>query len=315
MSNSSNSKVHALYIALILLLMVGLVLTNLKLKKSKEVIEVTKVDLDNNQDLYSQLEKEYQKAMDDLDLFREEKAGLENVLSEREKELEMKKKQIAELINSGRNSQADLEKARKMIRELNQERLMFQGKIDSLMLVAATLTNEKETLIVEKTELSGELETVKSEKEQVKDENQKLKSTVDKAKILSTSNIQVTPIKGGKKGKEIEVKKAKDAETLKVCFDLLPNRIAPSGETEIVIRIVGPDGVTIQIDALGSGTLTEATTGNRIPYTYVIRPDYQNESKTVCSLWSQSFSFVPGNYSVEVYQKGLLIGQGTFSLR
>jgi uncharacterized protein (DUF3084 family) len=315
MSNNSNTKVHALYIALILLLMVGLVLTNLKLKKSKEVIEVTKVELDNSQDLYSELEAEYKKAMDDLDLFREEKVGLENVLSERERELEMKKKQIGELIKSGKNSQADLERARQMIRDLNKERLVFIGKIDSLTRVAATLTMEKETLIVEKTELSGELENVRTEKEQVKDENQKLKSTVDKAKILSTTNIKVIPMKGGRKGKEVEVKRAKDAETLKVCFDLLPNRVAPSGETEIVVRIVGPDGVTIQLDALGSGTLTEATTGNRIPYTYVIRPDYQNESKTVCSLWSQSFSFAPGNYSVEIYQKGLLIGQTNFSLK
>lgn len=315
MSQNSNSKIHALYIALILLLLGGLVFTNLKLQKSKEVIIVTNTQLDKSEQLYADLDKEYQKALDDLDMYREEKAGLDSVLTIRQKELEAKKNQIAQLIKSGKNSQADLEKARALIKQLNDERLMFQGKIDSLLQVNQTLVTEKETLIVEKSELSDELSNVRTEKEMVTTENQKLKSTVDKAKILSTANIKVIPIKGAKKGKEVEVKKAKDTETLKVCFDLLPNRVAPSGETEMAVRIVGPDGVTIQIDALGSGTLKDATTGNNIPYTYVIRPDYQNETKTVCSMWNQSFSFYAGKYSVEVYQKGLLIGQGTFTLK
>jgi hypothetical protein len=315
MSQQSNSKIHALYIALILLLLGGLVFTNLKLKKSKEVIVVTNTQLDKSEQLYADLDKEYQKALEDLEIYREEKAGLDSILTIREKDLNAKKQQIAQLIQSGKNNQADLEKARKLIQQLNAERLSFQNKIDSLLQVNQTLTIEKENLIVEKSTLNEELVTVRSEKEQVSTENQKLKSTVDKAKILTTNNIKVIALKGGKKGKETEVKKAKDTETLKVCFDLLPNRVAPAGETEMAIRLVGPDGVTIQIDALGSGVLKEATTGNNVPYTYVIRPDYQNETKTVCSMWNQSFSFYPGKYSVEVYQKGLLIGQGNFSLK
>lgn len=315
MSQPSNSRIHALYIALILLLLGGLVFTNLKLKKSKEVIVVTNTELDKTEQLYADLEKEYQKALEDLEIFREEKAGLDSILSVREKELQAKKQQIAQLIQSGKNNQADLEKARAMIKQLNAERIMFQSRIDSLLQANQTLTMEKENLMAEKTELQEELVTVKIEKEQVSNENQKLKSTVDKAKILTTSNIQVIPLKSGKKGKETEVKKAKDTEILKVCFDLMPNRVAPAGETELAIRLIGPDGATIQIDALGSGVLKEATTGNNVPYTYVIRPDYQNETKTVCSMWNQSFSFYPGKYSVEVYQKGWLIGQGNFSLK
>ena len=315
MSQNSNSKIHALYIVLILLLLGGLVFTNLKLKKSKETILVTSGELDNSERLRNDLEKEYQKALDDLDLIRQEKTGLDSVLTERERELEMKKKQIAELIKSGQTNKADLEKARAMIKQLSQERTDFQARIDSLTTLNEQLNLDNQNLTNERNTLVETVNTVRGEKAKTDDENSKLKNTVDKAKILTTTNIKVTPIKSGRKDKEVEVKKAKDAQSLKICFDLLVNRVAPAGETEMAIRIIAPNGSTVQIDALGSGNLTEYTTGNSIPYTYLIRPDYQNEAKTVCSIWNQTFNFTPGNYSVEIYQKGWLIGQGSFSLK
>lgn len=315
MSQNSNSKVHALYIILILFLLGGLVFTNVKLKKSTEIIRVTSSELTNSENLKAELEKEYQQALDDLELIRSEKLGVDSLLTERERDLEMKKKQIAELIKSGQTNKADLEKARAMIKQLNEERISFQAKIDSLTTLSEQLSIENVALVTERDQLNETVNTVRNEKSKIDEENQKLKSTVDKAKILTTSNIKVTPIKGGKKDKEVEVKKAKDTESLKVCFDLLVNRVAPAGETEMAIRIIGPNGATVQVDAMGSGNLTDATTGNSIPYTYLIRPDYRNEAKTVCSIWKPSITFASGNYSVEIYQSGLLIGQGSFSLK
>jgi uncharacterized protein (DUF3084 family) len=315
MSENSKSKIHALYIVLILLLLGGLVFTNIKLKKSTETIRVTSTELNNSESLRTDLEKEYQKALDDLELIRVEKTGVDSLLTERGRDLEMKKKQISELIKSGQTNKGDLDKARALIKELQQDRVNFQSKIDSLTTLNQQLNVENVALVTERDELTQTVTTVKGEKEKVDNENSKLKSTVNKAKILTTNNIKITPLKSGRKDKEVEVKKAKDAQSLKICFDLLVNRIAPSGETEMAIRVIGPDGATIQVDALGSGNLTDATTGNSIPYTYLIRPDYQNEAKTVCSIWSQSYNFSGGNYSVEIYQSGLLIGQGSFSLK
>lgn len=315
MSENSKSKIHALYIVLILLLLGGLVFTNIKLKKSTETIRVTSTELNNSESLRQDLESEYQKALDDLELIRIEKTGVDSLLTERGRDLEMKKRQIAELIKSGQTNKGDLEKARILIKQLQQDRANFQSKIDSLTTLNQQLNIENVALVTERDELTQTVTNVRGEKDKLDNENSKLKSSVNKAKILTTNNIKIIPIKSGRKDKEVEVKRAKDAESLKICFDLLVNRIAPTGETEMAIRIIGPDGATIQIDALGSGNLTDATTGNSIPYTYLIRPDYQNESKTVCSIWNQSFNFSSGNYSVEIYQSGLLIGQGSFSLK
>ncbi|HUH74114.1 MAG TPA: hypothetical protein VLZ75_06860 [Chitinophagales bacterium] len=315
MSENSKSKIHALYIVLILLLLGGLVFTNIKLKKSTETIRVTSTELNNSESLRVDLEKEYQQALDDLETIRVENTGMDSLLTERGRDLEMKKKQIADLIKSGQTNKGDLDKARTLIKQLQQERVNFQSKIDSLTTLNQQLNIENVALVTQRDSLTQTVTNVRGEKDKLDNENSKLKSSVNKAKILTTNNIKITPIKSGRKDKEVEVKRAKDAESLKICFDLLVNRIAPTGETEMAIRIIGPDGATIQIDALGSGNLTDNTTGNSIPYTYLIRPDYQNEAKTVCSIWNQSFNFTSGNYSAEIYQSGLLIGQGNFSLK
>ena len=312
---AQNSKVHALYIVLILLLLGGLVFTNIKLKKSTETIRVTSSELADVNNLKAELEVEYQKAKADLESAKNEKLDIEAILSEREGELEAKKKQIAELIRTGQHNKADLEKARELIKQLNAERIAFQAKIDSLTVLNEELNLANENLTTERDELTETVANVTAEKNSLDQENTSLKAKVNKAEILTTVNIKVSPIKYKGNGKEVEVKKSKSVESLKICFDLLVNRIAPVGKTEMNIRVIGPDGVTIQMGALGSGELTDATTGNSIPYTYTIQPDYQNEAKTVCSIWKQDNAFASGKYSAEIYQKGFLIGQESFELK
>ncbi|HZH67674.1 MAG TPA: hypothetical protein VFD65_00610, partial [Chitinophagales bacterium] len=119
MSNNTNSKTHALYIILILMLLGGLIFTNVKLKKNTETIRVTASELDSSEALREELENEYQQAINDLESIRAEKLGVDSLLNEREKELIAKKNQIAQLIKSGKNDKASLEKARAMIKDLN----------------------------------------------------------------------------------------------------------------------------------------------------------------------------------------------------
>jgi hypothetical protein len=313
--NSSNGRLHAMYIVLIALLIGGLVYTNIVLKKSKETIVVTSKQRDDVQSLKAELDKKYSESLQEIESYRAENAGLDSLLTVKEQELTAKKQKIDALLSqvsslkSGDASKAKLlADAQALIRQMEDDKMRLQTSIDSLVA-------ENKHLYQERDSVTGELTNTLQKKQQVDEENQKMKDRIDKASILSTANIQCTPIRMTRKGKEDEVKKAKDAEKLRVCFDLLQNKIAPAGETEIAVRIISPDGTTIQLQNLGSGTFKEATTGNDIPFTYNITPDYQNETKTVCSYWAQTFKFAPGKYSVEVYEKGFLIGQSSFMMK
>ena len=313
--NTSNSKVHAMYIVLIALLIGGLVYTNVKLKKSKETIVVTEKQRDDVTALKAELDKKYGESLQEIESYRAENAGLDSLLSVRTQELTAKKAKIDALLSQISTLQSNdaaksklLAEAQALIKQMDEDKARLQTSIDSLMTVNKQLYQERDSV-------TGELVNTLAKKQEIEDENKKMKDRIDKASILSTANIQATPIRMTKKGKEDEVSKAKDAEKLRVCFDLLQNKIAPSGQTERAVRIVSPDGTTIQMSSLGSGTLQDATTGNDIPFTYTISPDYQNETKTVCSYWAQTFKFSPGKYSVEVYEKGFLIGQSSFMMK
>ena len=310
-----NKSYHLLYIGLIALLLGGLVFTSLKLKKQKETIVVTEKQRDDVTSLKAELDKKYNESLQEIESYRAENAGLDSLLEIKKQELIQKKAKVDALLaqistlKSGDASKSKLlADAQTMLQQMESDKAHLQSSIDSLVTVNKSLseTNEK---------ITTQLSETTQKKQALDDENQKMKDRIDKASILSTANIQSTPIRITKKGKEDEVKKAKDAEKLRVCFDLIQNKIAPTGQTDVQVRIINPDGTTIQLQNLGSGTLTDATTGNDIPYTYTISPDYQNETKTVCSYWSQTFKFVAGKYSVEVYQKGFLIGQSSFVMK
>ncbi len=314
-ASNSNGRLHAMYIVLIALLIGGLVYTNLKLKKSKETIVVTEKQRDDVTSLKAELDKKYNESLQEIESYRAENAGLDSLLTIKEQELTAKKAKIDALLaqistlKSGDATKAKLLlEAQGLMKQMEDDKARLQTSIDSLITVNKQLYQERDSI-------TGELTSTIQKKQQVDEENKKMKDRIDKASILSTANIVSTPIRMTKKGKEDEVKKAKDAEKLRVCFDLLQNKIAPSGETEIAVRIISPDGSTIQLQNLGSGTLKDATTGNDIPYTYTITPDYQNDTKTVCSYWAQTFKFAPGKYSVEVYEKGFLIGQSSFTMK
>ncbi len=314
-SSGSNNRLHAMYIVLIALLIGGLVYTNVKLKKSKETIVVTEKQRDDVSSLKAELDKKYTESLQEIESYRAENAGLDSLLTVKEQELTAKKAKIDALLGQISTLKAGdatksklLADVQLMIAQMESDKVRLQASIDSLVTVNKALYQERDSI-------TGELTTTIQRKQQLDDENQKMKDRIDKASILSTANIQSTPIRMTRKGKEDEVSKAKDAEKLRICFDLIQNKIAPAGQTEIAVRIISPDGTTIQLQNLGSGTFKEATTGNEIPFTYNISPDYQNDTKTVCSYWAQTFKFAAGKYSVEIYEKGFLIGQSSFMMK
>lgn len=318
----NNTKIHATYITIIILLLLGLLYTNYSLQKKTENIVLMSNENKKATKLYEELDNEYQKALTDINTYRDETVQLDSVLTSRENELNSKRNYIATLLNNAKDNDVELNKAKKLIEEFNKERLAFQKQIDELLLANNILKSNNDSLSTEKEMLAQKLLNEQTEKteiikerEDLNNENTRLKNKIDRASILTTRNLSVTPIRMTKKDKEQEVSKAKEVEKLKVCFEVLENKIAQSGETEMVIRLIGPDGSTIQTQALGSGTFKDAETGNDMPYTYRIRPDYQNEAKNICSLWSQDFNFSIGKYNCEVYQKGIKIGESSFSLK
>lgn len=91
MSENSGAKLHTMYIILILALIGGLVFTNVKLRKSKTDIETVTTQKTGIEKLKNDLQVEYDKALADLDLAKNENLGLEDVIQQKQAKLKPRK--------------------------------------------------------------------------------------------------------------------------------------------------------------------------------------------------------------------------------
>ena len=253
--------------------------------------------------------------MEQLEDLEGENAGLDSLLESKKEELRQNKEYIASILSKQNASVAELREARSMIAQLTSQRKSLEQAVDSLKSLNIELERDNIALLQEKEIIKHTLDSVAEDASRLEIENIDLLKERDLASILSTNNIEAKGIKIKGQDKESDAKRASATDKIKICFDLLENKIAKEGPTPIHIRLIGPNGTTMALQALGSGTFEDATNGTEMQYTYKISPNFEKEGKSVCSYWDQNTAYASGDYKVEVYQNGYLIGTSGFSLK
>ncbi|MES2848584.1 MAG: hypothetical protein V4685_05985, partial [Bacteroidota bacterium] len=166
---------------------------------------------------------------------------------------------------------------------------------------------DKVALTADKEKLTADLTTTTT----VKDE---LAAKVDVASTLNATNIRVSPINVKGDGKEKQTTTAKRVDKLLISFDV-DNRIAKAGTTDVFVMITGPDGQIITSDASGSGTFTTREEGEK-KFTAKVPVDVETAKRKYVEFgFVPGTSFQKGNYKVQIYQNGFLIGEGTTELK
>jgi hypothetical protein len=132
--------------------------------------------------------------------------------------------------------------------------------------------------------------------------------------LLETQNLEITGVKYKKNGKEVTTSKVNKLEQLRICFETGDNSVIEPGTVELLVRIINPSGVTIVVESMGSGIFDEKSSGEEMQYTKSIEFEYENTNKRICVYWSEQV-YEEGVYQVEVYQSGMLIGQGSVELK
>ena len=116
-------------------------------------------------------------------------------------------------------------------------------------------------------------------------------------------------------GKLKEKSKAKDVEMLRVCFLTETNMVTGSGQKKFFIRIINPQGETIAIEDSGSGVLTNKLDNSQVRYTTSGEITYKNEDTNACIDWTLSEKLMKGDYKIEMFNNGFLVGKGQFKLK
>lgn len=325
--NSNPSKQRLIAIAAVIvvaLLAVNAFLLYNKFTQDKK-IEQQAASLEESEKLNAELEKQYYEALSELEEMRGDNEELNLLIEEQQAQLKDSKDRIEKLIRN----EKDLGRARTELNALRGQVEQYLAEIQTLKEENQLLASENEQLSTDKEMLSTDLEQTRmvneelnaakaelvSEKTELEATNQDLSKTVKFASVVKVKNVDVTGMMTKGSGKEVARKNADKIDQLKVCFETTVNEVAKPGREQFLVRIINPVGETMAIEEMGSGTFTNSATSQQIRYTQIKEYDYANDETVLCFEWSPNVPFQSGMYTVEIYNKGFLAGNGTFELK
>lgn len=257
-------------------------------------------------DQKSDIQKSFDASLARLDSMSTLNTNLQSKLSDGNKEIAKTKAQIRSILNKKNATASELNKAKELIASLNDKISGMEQQIAQLTQDNQNLNQDKVVLTQQKDSLTQNLTATTATKDS-------LVQKVDVASTLNASNIAITPVNVRNSGKEKVTTKAKRVDKLVISFDV-SNRIAAAGTTDLFVLVIGPDGKPISTQSLNSGTFTTREDGEK-QFTTKLPVDIETSKKK-----NVQFSFAPGNfqqgnYTVEIYQNGFLIGEGTRELK
>jgi 6-pyruvoyl-tetrahydropterin synthase len=200
---------------------------------------------------------------------------------------------------------AKLKKEAATLREIMKGYLVT---IDSLNTLNKDLQRDNEYLAEELTEAKVKAKELESTKEN-------LENIVATGSILQTLSIESVGVKVRNNGTQKETNRANKTEMIRTCARIGENRIAKKGRKTLYLRIISPDGVILQPEMAEDMRFDfEGVSGK---YSVKRSFDYANKTTDVCVFFnvSEETELEGGNYIVEMYEGGNLIGKADFDLK
>ena len=273
--------------------------------KSANVVEQQQTQIAKVSDEKSGIQKSFDESLVRLDSMSTVSNSLKGTLASRNAEIAKRKTEIRALLNKKNATAAELAKAKELIGQLNDKIGSMEQEVAHLTQDNQSLTQDKAVLTTDKEKLTSDLSTTTAAKED-------LEKKVDVASTLNASNIAITPVDVKSNGKEKVTSTAKRVNKLVISFDV-NNRIAQAGSTDVYVCVMGPDGKNIATPA--SGTFTTREEGDK-SFTAKVPVDLETgKNKNVQFAFAPGANFQQGNYTIQIYQNGFKIGEGTRSLK
>jgi DNA repair exonuclease SbcCD ATPase subunit len=188
----------------------------------------------------------------------------------------------------------------------------LQQRYDEAESIIAKLRAENQELSNENFRNAKKLEETSAQNDKLTQENSKLNKTVEIAKRLKTYDIYADAVRVSGT-KEKATTKASKADRIRVCFTILDNQLADKQEKYLYVVIKDPDGKTF---TEGDSKIT-LMNGNEIAFSVKKDIFYDNKVMQLCMPYQvkQTEKLTAGEYKVEVYSDGVLIGFSEFTLK
>ena len=260
-------------------------------KANRELVQEFQLDKEDLENEYSQFVQKY----DELK-FTVTNDSLALLLEQEQ----LKTQRLLEELRTVKSSNAtEIRRLKKELATLRKILVGYVNQIDSL----DRINKRQQQVIADVTQkyntASQQISTLSKEKEN-------LDKKVTLAAQLDVTNIRIEP--RNKRGKV--AKKVKDIVKLAISFTVVKNITAENGERTIYIRITKPDN-----DALTKSASNTFSYENRT-LTYSIKKyiEYNGEEQNVNVFWEVEEFLYAGNYRLDIFEGGNLIGSQKFTL-
>ena len=260
-------------------------------KANRELVQEFQLDKEDLENEYSQFVQKY----DELK-FTVTNDSLALLLEQEQ----LKTQRLLEELRTVKSSNAtEIRRLKKELATMRKILVGYVNQIDSL----DRINKRQQQVIADVTQkyntASQQISTLSKEKEN-------LDKKVTLAAQLDVTNIRIEP--RNKRGKV--AKKVKDIVKLAISFTVVKNITAENGERTIYIRITKPDN-----DALTKSASNTFSYENRT-LTYSIKKyiEYNGEEQNVNVFWDVEEFLYAGNYRLDIFEGGNLIGSQKFTL-
>lgn len=276
--------------ALVLLLIGVTTLLVMEKTTNKELVqefELEKEDLENEYTRFAQQYDELKLTISNDSL---------SVLLEQE---QLKTQRLLEELRTVKSSNAsEIRRLKKELASLRKVMISYINQIDSLNQLTARQQEVIKDVTRKYNDASRQITSLSKEKKT-------LNEKVALAAQLDVTNIRIEA--QNKRGRETD--KVKNVVKFKIDFSIVKNITAETGEKTLYLRITKPD----------NGVLTKSE-ANTFKYenrnlTYSIKKyiEYTGEEQAVTVYWNVEEYLYAGNYRVDIFADGILIGSQSFS--
>lgn len=214
---------------------------------------------------------------------------------------QLKTQRLLEELRTVKSTNAtEIRRLKKELSTLRKVMIGYINQIDSLN----KLTVQQKQQIAEVTKKYNQ---ASQQITNLSEEKKSLDKKVTLAAQLDATNIVIEP-----RNKRSKVaKKVKDVVKLAISFTIVKNITAENGERTLYIRITKPDNNTLT----KSASNTFPYENRELPYSIKKYIEYNGEEQSVNVFWDVEEFLYAGNYRVDIFEGGNLIGSQTFTLK
>lgn len=213
--------------------------------------------------------------------------------------LAREKKRIVQLLAVNASNVQLVKKYRSEISTMREIMKSYIVQIDSL-------NTRNKILVAENSQIRQQITKVQNTNTELEKVRDQLNEKVEIASVIQAKDIVVAALNKKRK----ETTRISLLDKLRTCFTLRENPIASAGQKEVFIRVLRPDSLVI---ATSPDNLFDYK-GNKLIFSANRVADYMNQDIEICIYLDNTGDFIPGNYTVELYLEGIMIGRTNFML-